>query len=209
MKYVNSLLYPMLFSGLIIFTSCEENEENTTPGGKTQTLTVEDLQTSGSRAEPAPTYFDLEEGKVVDDASTSHWDIAFDNTSVLVNSGISGPGQVEAQIVEGAFDDILSAPEEGYRMDTEAELAVPSGDESGWYNYTGMDSQPNHAILPIPGRVIVIHTSEGNYAKVEILSWYKGNPDTSTEEFANNLETRESGYFTFTYAIQPDGSRNF
>jgi hypothetical protein len=125
-----------------------------------------------------------------------------------VNGGTSGPGQGQAQIVNGIFDELDEAPESGYQTDQSPELAIPAGSGNGWYNYTG-NGNPPQAILPIPGRIIVLQTAQGNYAKMEILSYYEGNPDTSTEEFIN-FQTRPTGrHYTFRYAVQPDGSRNF
>ena len=56
------------------------------------------------------------------------------------------------------------------------------------------------AITPIAGRTIVLTTGEGGYAKVRILSYYRGNPATPSGD---------SRYYTFEYVVQPDGSRDF
>ncbi|MGD1894546.1 MAG: HmuY family protein [Cyclobacteriaceae bacterium] len=209
MKGIHSLCYLALFSSLLVFTSCDD-EDDTAPVVDIEAVTVEDIQTAGTRQAPDPTFFDLESGEVVDDsrAGTNDWDIAFDNTTILINSGISGPGSVEAQVLEQGFDNIEEAPESGYQQDTESSLAIPSGSGNGWYNYTS-DTRPTNAILPILGRTIVLRTNEGHYAKMEILSWYQGNPDPSTEEFANFDTRPESRYFTFRYALQTNGSRQF
>ncbi|MGB3590009.1 MAG: HmuY family protein, partial [Tunicatimonas sp.] len=78
----------------------------------------------------------------------------------------------------------------------------------GWYNYTG-GGNPPQAILTIPGRVIVLKTAQGNYAKMEVLSYYQGNPDTSSEEFINFATRSQGKHYTFRYAVQPNGSRKF
>ncbi|MFP4093145.1 MAG: HmuY family protein [Cyclobacteriaceae bacterium] len=208
MKHLHSFTYLMLSGALLVFSSCEEEEP--VVAQEVEAVLIEDLVTEGSRMAPDPTYFDLESGQVVDDeqANTTDWDIAFDNTSILVNSGISGPGQVEAQVMETGFDNLSEAPLDGYQQDTESSLAIAAGSNNSWYTYTS-STPPTNAVLPIPGRVIVLRTNEGNYVKMEILSWYKGNPDPSSEEFAD-FDTRPEGrHFTFQYVLQPDGSRNF
>ncbi|WKN43024.1 HmuY family protein [Tunicatimonas pelagia] len=211
MRSVHSLFYFGLLSTLLVFAGCEEDEE-AAPPAEVETVLIEDLETGTRRRGRDTTYFDLESGQIVpdDQANTTEWDIAFDNTDILVNSGISGSGQVEAQIVEGVFESIGSAPENGYRTDADSALAIPAGPEfeNSWYRYTA-ETRPARAVLPIPGRVIVLRTNEGNFAKLEIISWYKGNPDTSTDEFADNIPARGSGHFTFQYALRPGGSREF
>ncbi|WPP50088.1 HmuY family protein [Catalinimonas niigatensis] len=94
-------------------------------------------------------------------------------------------------------------PADGY----EAEV------ESSWYNYTGQPEEdsppPAHAILTVPGKVIVLKTADGNYAKLEVLSYYEGNPDTTTDEFYDLMTRSNSGYYTFRYVVQTNGSREF
>ena len=69
----------------------------------------------------------------------------------------------------------------------------------GWYIYDGT----THLISTVPGVVILIRTADGKYAKMMILSYYKGNP-------ANIDPNKDlSRYYTFKFAYQPDGSRNF
>lgn len=161
---------------------------------------------------PAPinfTFYSLAEGEIVadEDSATTEWDIAFSSTFIIVNNGTSGPGQSGAVILDVPFEEVTTAPSEGYNIDTESQYAIPTGSGNGWYNYTG-GNEPVRAVLPLPEKTIVVRTATGNYAKVDILSYYKGNPDTSTDEFANP-DTRPPGrYYTFRYVIQTDGSRD-
>lgn len=73
---------------------------------------------------------------------------------------------------------------------------------AGWYTYTGT-SEPMHAVFPNENETYVLKTADGNhYVKFDIITYYQGNPDTSTEAFAN-LQTRpDGGYFTFDYVVQ-------
>lgn len=140
------------------------------------------------------------------DSATTKWDIGFRSTAIIVNGGSSGPGQTQAQIVSGIFDELVEAPESGYVSDALGTYAIQGS--GGWYNYTGQSGNPVNAIIPIPGKVIVIRTADGRFAKVEILSYYYGNPNTSTAEFADLGTRPPSRYFTFRFIYQPDGSRN-
>jgi len=56
-----------------------------------------------------------------------------------------------------------------------------------------------HAILPIPGRTLLIRTANGNVAKLEIISYYKGAPE--------DVPTEESSYYTFRYTIAGEDGR--
>ena len=219
MKYLNTLTYLTLIATLVLFTSCEEDAEG--PDNVQADLEVqmaEDIPADpdvtrgpdGSTPPPSFTFFSLTDGEIVDkaDSASTLWDIALAGTTILVNGGTSGPGQGAAQIVSGTFDELAEAPESGYQTDSETGFAIPAGSGNGWYNYTGGGNPPN-AVIPIPGSVIVLKTAEGNYAKMEILSYYEGNPDTSTEEFINFNTRPEGRHYTFQYVVQPNGSRDF
>ena len=154
------------------------------------------------------TLFSFESGLTVAnaDSASTKWDIGFRGTTLIVNSGVSGPGAAGGQIVDGIFDELAVAPASGFAQDSETEKAIKGS--GGWYTYTGTASSPNHAILPNAGKVIVVKTATGKYAKMEIISYYINNPSTTTAEFADLTTRPESRYYTFRYLYQPDGSTN-
>ena len=139
------------------------------------------------------TYYDLDSGEIVADSASSQWDIAFSSTTILANAENGGG----IQGLNIAFSATTEAPIEGY-LDS----------NSAWYNYTS-NATPIHAILPVENYTLAVLTPDGLYAKVRIISYYKGNPDTSTNEFANTETRSEERFFTFEYAIQTDGSTYF
>ena len=147
------------------------------------------------------TFFNLRTNAVVpaSDSASANWDLALRGTTILVNGGTSGPGQGAALVWTGAFEDLAEAPADGYASDTGAGNAIPLGSGSGWYNY---NPQLN-LISPIPGRVLVVRTADGRYAKIRIVSYYRGAPASP------NPQTDEARYYTFDYVFQPDGSRSF
>lgn len=82
------------------------------------------------------------------------------------------------------------------------------GGSNSYYTYTNA-KEPQHAILMKPAVLIVIKTGKGKYAKIEMLSYYKGNPDVTTATFAD-LDTRpEKQHFTFNFVLQPNGTNKF
>lgn len=140
---------------------------------------------------PAETvsYISLHSNKAVDEAekTETNWDIAFRSTSIIVNGS--------ARYVDAAFDAVTTAPADGYKEDSgETGVALSGGSGSGWYYYD-MDA---HVLTPLPDRTIVLRTRDGKYAKVEILSYYRGG-DTGFGE---------PRFFTFRYVLQPDGTGN-
>ncbi len=135
--------------------------------------------------------------------SDTHWDIALRSTTILVNGGSKTgsndeperTGQGGAYIVDGIFNEVNMIDESDFKKDTAEGPAIPTGSGNGWYNY---QPPPNSLINPIPGKVLVFRTHDGKYAKVEILSYYKGAPSLP------NAFNDESRHYTFNYVYQPN-----
>ena len=195
----------LLLGLLMAFTACKKEESETvTP--PLETLTFKNLEAPGDeidrgtgqiiKANPF-IYFSFETGGVVD--ASANWDIGFKGTTLVFNGGTSGSGQGGALIQLGTFDEKIEAPEStAFRTDSDSEFAVPTGSDNGWYNYSG---PPNFLITPLAGRIIMVKTNDGKYAKVEVLSYYKDAPAQP------NAFTDQSGTYTFRYMYQADGSR--
>lgn len=112
---------------------------------------------------------------------------------MIVNGGVSGPGEGSALILDGVqFEDIVEAPEGDYVPDTDQITAIARGD--GWYTYTG---PPNHWILPNDW-VYILQTAVGLFAKMRFIGYY-----------TNNEAKEGSGNITIEYVFQDDGGRNF
>ena len=220
----HAAVFLMLILGVVILFSfgCgpvdEEDVENllqpeettdTTPPGTTNTDTqvpaeepieLESLTfTIDATNREAWAYFSFATGDVVEveDAENSDaWDIGFQRTQVKLNGGISGPGMGSVlMLTETTFEDVTEAPADGYKADTEDTLAIVPQSEKGWYIYTG---PPAHWILPLENRVFVLKAADGTFAKVQFIGYYK-----------DNEKKEDSGFVTFKYTHQPDGSHNF
>ena len=126
--------------------------------------------------------FDFSRNSVVD---SGEWDIAFRRTHVL-----AGP---EVGIVDlGAvpFDSVAALPESGYVVTPHSAAADTSHPAIGkWYDYNYLSH-----LLRTKGHVYGVRTSDGRYAKLQILSYYCAAVGTAC--------------VTFRYAYQGDGSRN-
>jgi hypothetical protein len=140
------------------------------------------------------------------DSATTKWDLGFRGTTIITNSGNSGPGAGGAFVYVGTFDDLKTIPADStFRTDNApTAYAITTGSGKGWYSYNGAAN----LITPIPGRVLVIRTASGKYAKVEILNYYKGG--VTLDASASDAEKlQKQRYYTFRYMYQANGSVNF
>ena len=206
MRIIKSIFILALTGSIIFLSSCNGGDPKPTLQATTVTNLAADPPTGFDPNTGAPIgttgkykFFSFATGDVVanTDSATSNWDIGFRSTTIIVNSGTSGPGSAAAQVSTGIFDELLIAPDAGYNVDG-ATKAIPTGSGNGWYSATA--TQPT-IITPIAGRFIIVKTASGKYAKMEILSYYKDAPASPTG-------TEQARYYTFRYIYQPDGSKN-
>jgi hypothetical protein len=154
------------------------------------------------------TFFNLATNSIVanSDSATANWDLAFAGTTIRVNNVTSGPGNGGAFVYNGTFDALNAVPADStFRVDNApTSYAIPKGSGKGWYNYDG----PNNLVTAIPGRVLVIKTATGKYAKVEIINYYKGGttPSSTASDSTKSYTTR---FYHLRYTHQADGSMNF
>jgi len=155
------------------------------------------------------TYYSLVDNKVVasTDAASTKWDIAFSSTKILINGGTSGPGIGGAFVYVGLFDALKTIPaDSNFATDNAnaASFAIPLGSGKAWYTYDGLTT----LVSPIAGRVLVIRTAMGKFAKIEIISYYKGGVTLPASASVNDKLFKQR-YYTFRYAYQPNGSKTF
>lgn len=155
------------------------------------------------------TYYSLVDNKVIasTDAASTKWDVAFSSTKILVNSGTSGPGLGGAFVFKGLFDDLKTIPaDSSFATDNAnaASFAIPLGSGRAWYTYDGLTT----LVSPIAGRVLVIRTASGKYAKIEIISYYKGGVTLPATASVNDKLFKQR-YYTFRYIYQANGSKTF
>ena len=154
------------------------------------------------------TYYSLVENKIVatSDAASTKWDIAFSSTKILVNSGTSGPGLGGAFVYVGLFDALKSIPaDSNFATDNSntSQYAIPQS-SAGWYIY----NRATNLVTPAAGRVLVLRTASGKFAKIEILNYYKGGITPEITALDADKLTKQR-YYTFRYAYQPNGSKTF
>ncbi|MFD0764840.1 HmuY family protein [Mucilaginibacter lutimaris] len=200
MNKFKTLALVLFSSAALLVTSCSKDKGNTPEPVKPVTISVNSVTDLNGVGRDV--YYSLSQNAEVTgaDITSNKWDIKFTATSIFVNGGTSGTGTTQAQVVNSTFADLKTAPVDGYKTDATGANAI-----TGWYTYTA-ETAPQHAILATPGKIIVIKTSDGKYAKLEMKSYYKGNPDTTTPTFADLATRPASRYYTFRFAYQANGS---
>ncbi len=136
--------------------------------------------------------------------SAQEWDLAFFRTTIKINGGTSGPGKGGVTMLTGVnLEDIKEAPASTvFAVDDTLGngYAIPTGSGGGWYHYT---ADPNHWILARDDRVFIFRTADEKYAKMKILSYYSnGQPPSLPLQL-------DSGYYTFKFVYQGNGSTSF
>ena len=189
----------------IVLGSCEKNETDTP---KEDLKEVEFTTSRKTNYGDDWVYFSFSQGKEVTVAEGQHktdlsWDIAFNRYNVRTNGGKSGSGKGAAYAAgKVSFGSVVEAPASGYVVDTDFEISDVG---SGFPPPTKMSTANPELSKAIgftgpppvytPNEVVyVVKAADGKYAKVIFTSFYdtKGN----------------SGFMTFKYVYQPDGSGN-
>ncbi|WP_448529359.1 HmuY family protein [Raineya sp.] len=196
----------LIFSTLLSAVSCKKKEPTPEP---LEVKTYKNLyapQTGGgSSGQPIGgtfTKFSFAKGEIVTDDT---WDIAFRGLTIIVNGGskiglneeTERTGQAAVSMQIGTFEEINQVPSaSSFRQDGQNFYAIPTGSGNGWYSYNSQ----TFLITPIAGRVFVVKTTNGKYAKFEILSYYKDAPANP------NASSDLPRYYTFRYVYQPNGT---
>jgi len=207
----------------LIFNACKNdetnnvvvnpNDYNVAVSGKIVTVknlpadTIVGVGAMGPYGAGKYTFFNLGTNSKIasTDSATSNWDLAFAGNTIRINNGTSGPGNGGAFVYVGTFDGLTTIPTDStFRIDNAPNYAITKGSGKGWYNYDG----PTNLLTAIPGRVLVIKTANGKYAKVEILNYYKGNT-TPLSTASDNVKIYDSRYYSFRYTYQADGTTTF
>ena len=222
---MKKILASALIASSIIFSACEKdtptpvtpvdpNAFNVSVNGKIVTVknlpadTILGIGAMGPYGAGKYSFFSLETNSKISstDSASSNWDLAFAGNTIRVNNVTSGPGNGGAFVYIGTFDALTAIPVDStFKVDNApVSYAITKGSGKGWYTYDG----PNNIVTATPGRVLVIRTASGKYAKVEILNYYKGGVTPATTA-SDSIKAFDSRYYTFRYSYQSNGSTTF
>ncbi len=141
---------------------------------------------------------------ISDPMTSNEWDLAFQRYRIKTNGGLSGHGEGGAANsyfkVQTGFDDLITVSDTStFVADTSVQIAVQQGYATYVVNprlYTWFTLEFGGAgtqIVPTD-YIYIVRTATGKFAKVWFKSYYS--------------PANVSGYVTFEYKFQPDGSRN-
>jgi hypothetical protein len=197
---INKNMYALALVALAL-AACNKDKGSTITLPVSGTI-VKELQADGKNNNDNFTLFSFAENGTIPtaDSASNRWDIGFKKTTLIINGGSLRKGSGGAFVHFGDFDALTTIADTiTFATDnTESQLAIPTGSGNGWYSYSPL----TNTVLPIAGRILVVRTGNGKFAKLEILSYYKGLPKIPTIR-------DEARFYTFRYTYQPDGSKNF
>lgn len=209
MRRLSTVFVALLTIGALALAGCDStgvnDDEDDAP---LETIRVNDLpadpDTTSGPGRPQGygryTFFDLRDNEIVlrspndnrADSASNEWDIAVQSVDIIVNGGSKGPGQGAAYMAKKPFQEATEVNTDSLTHHTVDAM------KGSWYSY---NANGNNIVRPKPGRTLVVRTADGgSYAKIRILSYYKGAPDDPAESDA------ESRYYTFEYVLQDEGT---
>ncbi len=195
----NAKILLMPLTVLVVLNSCQKDDPVILPAVvQTKTFLV-----SASRTGPYNLWgFNTNAPVANTDSVSSNWDFGMRLTNIIVNSNASGPGNAGVQILNTPFNDVTIAPETGYAYDTTSTKLAVNPSPGNWYIYQ------NRSFAPIAGKTFVFRTATSKYAKLEFLT---GEPvdDNGNPVPVTSTAPPTKIKYTFRYAYQPSGLRNF
>ncbi len=212
MKTIRTIQLAIILGLFLTNTSCDNNDDNDNSSTiEIESSTVTNLQATQSAdytTSPATITGDYIRFSFDSGTTTTgdDWDVAFRGTTILVNGGEATSddepertGDAGIYIASGALADITEVDTELLEVDSATEgLAITTGSDNGWYTY----DSTTHIISPIAGKILVVKTITGTYAKFEITSYY--------EDGEANDDLSNSQYYSFNYVYQPnEGETSF
>jgi hypothetical protein len=198
------LIYLSIITCGLILMGCQKTE-TPTPTGKTFMVIATDSIKW--------VYFSFAQGDTIQvsrpDTSTA-WDLAFNQSYIKTNSGLSGKGSGGAnnsgkvgtngfsQLTQVSDTATFTKDDSIFVYDDRGKQIKIIGNNifnstvNNWYNY----NSTTHVVTSM-NVVYIIRTASNKYAKFLINSFY--NP--------KNPVITDPGYITFTYFYQPNGSK--
>jgi hypothetical protein len=141
---------------------------------------------------------------VTDPANSTAWDLAFQRYRIKTNGGLSGNGSGSAansfKKGQTGYDALTVVPDTTtFAADVSISIAVQQGYATyvvnpALYTWFSLEFATQGTQIVPSDYIYIVKTASGKYAKVWFKSYYS----------ATNL----SGYVTFQYKYQTDGSKN-
>ncbi|MDO3694892.1 HmuY family protein [Wenyingzhuangia sp. chi5] len=216
MNTIKFLTFAILFAFTTI--SCNDDNDDNIATSELKVKTVSNLhalQESDYTTNPPTISGDYIKFSFSTGTTTTgeDWDIAFRGTTILVNSGTATAadqpartGNAQLYIAnETTFANVTEVDTSLFKSDDATNgLAIAVAPNNGWYSYSG---EPYHRITSTSGKIIVIKTNDGHYAKMEIESYYKDKDASNSANPDNSISGAQ--YYTFKYVYQAENTTKF
>jgi hypothetical protein len=191
----------VLLSAILITSFIACKKENKNVAIQAQTFEV---NSTGSTVWKYFSFADNDTVTVADPANSNAWDIAFQRYRIKTNGGLSGNGLGSAansyQKGQTGFDALSVVSDTStFINDASISIAVQQGYATYivnpvLYTWFSLEFATQGTQIVPSDYIFIIKTSSGKYAKVWFKSYYS----------PENV----SGYVSFQYKYQPDGSKN-
>lgn len=191
----------VLLSAIIIISFFACKKENKNVAIQAQTFEV---NSTGSTVWKYFSFADNDTVTVADPANSNAWDIAFQRYRIKTNGGLSGNGLGSAantyQKGQTGFDALIVVSDTStFINDASISIAVQQGYATYivnpvLYTWFSLEFATQGTQIVPSDYIFIVKTSSGKYAKVWFKSYYS----------PENI----SGYVSFQYKYQPDGSKN-
>ena len=192
---------PVLLSAIIITSFFACKKENKNVAIQAQTFEV---NSTGSTVWKYFSFADNDTVTVADPVNSNAWDIAFQRYRIKTNGGLSGNGLGSAansyQKGLTGFDALSAVSDTStFINDASISIAVQQGYATYivnpvLYTWFSLEFATQGTQIVPSDYIFIVKTSSGKYAKVWFKSYYS----------PENI----SGYVSFQYKYQPDGSKN-
>ena len=189
----------ILTAAVLALTACNKTDNNQPV--KTQEFIVNSTSSTDWK------YFSFDRNDTVaisNPATSTEWDLAFQRYRIKTNGGKSGSGEGSAansyRKMEAGFDSLTVVPDTTtFATDDSLKIAVQQGYATyivnpRLYSWFSLEFTDTGTQLVPTDYIYIVKTATGKYAKVWFKSYYS--------------PTNISGYVTFEYKYQPDGTKN-
>jgi HmuY protein len=191
----------IFLSAIIVLSLSACKKDNSNPPIQAQTF---EINSTGSTTWKYFSFASNDTVTIADPASSTAWDLAFQRYRIKTNGGLSGSGSGSAansyQKGQTGFDALKVVPDTTtFAQDASISIAVQQGYATyvvnpSLYTWFSLEFATQGTQIVPTDYIYIVKTGTGKYVKVWFKSYYS--------------TTNLSGYVTFQYKYQPDGSKN-
>jgi hypothetical protein len=191
----------IFLSAIIVLSLSECKKDKSNPPIQAQTF---EINSTGSTTWKYFSFASNDTVTIADPANSTAWDLAFQRYRIKTNGGLSGSGSGSAansyQKGQTGFDALKVVPDTTtFAQDASISIAVQQGYATyvvnpSLYTWFSLEFATQGTQIVPTDYIYIVKTGTGKYVKVWFKSYYS--------------TTNLSGYVTFQYKYQPDGSKN-